>query len=257
MKRFPPAWTLGLIGLIGLLAAAPAAHAAGLGLRWGSCEGTANRNFACDRNTGTEVLVGSFVPPGGITEMTGIEVYMHITTADGQIPAWWQMVERGGCRSTSLSMQAEVSDQVECDDPWEGQGMGGIARYKADGSSGIDVIMGIAVATNNKHALSSGRTYAAFKLLINHFHTSGPGACGGCETPACITFDRLVIAQYSPQDPVTNESRPRNSEITLGLPGSGNTPGNLATWQGGNANCGAGLSKTSSWSQVKDRFRSH
>lgn len=249
MKRF--ATTMFLV----LLACAPCAHAVGLGLRWGSCEGSANRNFACDRNTGSELLVASFSPPGGITEMTGIEAYMRVVTADGKVPAWWQLFERSNCRPTSLSLQSDVSDQLECDDPWEGQGMGGIARYKQNGSSGVDLIAGIAVPPNAKHGLSAGRTYAAFKLLINHQRTSGPGACAGCETPVCITFDRMVIAQYSEPDPDTHITRPRNSEITLGLPGTGNTPGNLATWQGGTANCGAGLTKPSSWSQVKDRFR--
>ena len=34
-----------------LLALASSAHASGVALRWGSCEGTSNRNFACDRST--------------------------------------------------------------------------------------------------------------------------------------------------------------------------------------------------------------
>ncbi len=237
-----------------LLAIAPCAHAAGLGLRWGSCEGTANRNFACDRSTGSELLVGSFSPPGGITEMTGIQAYLRVVTADGKIPAWWQMVDRSNCRPTSLSMQADVSDQMECDDLWEGQGMGGIARYVQNGSNGVDLMLGIAIPPNARHPLSAGRTYAAFKLVINHLRTSGAGACAGCETPVCISLDRMVIAQYW-GGPPTEPSRARNFEITLGLPATGNTLGNVATWQGGTATCGAGLSRPSSWKQVKDRFR--
>lgn len=236
------------------LAAAPSAHAAGMGLRWGSCEGTANRNFACDQSSGTEVLVASFVPPGGITEMTGIEAYLHISAADGKVPMWWQMVQPGSCRRTSISAVLDVSDQIECDDPWEGQGMGGMALYKVDGANGVDLRLGIAIPSDQKHALSSGRTYAAFKLQINHLKTSGAGSCAGCETPVCITFDRMVIAQYIPP-PYTTATRGRNTEITLGLPATGNTPGNVATWQGGTATCGAGLSRPSSWKQVKDRFR--
>lgn len=246
---------IAIVTFLALFAVAPSAHAAGLGLRWGTCEGTANRNFACDRSTGSEVLVASFSPPGGITELTGIEGYLRVTTADGKIPAWWQMFDRSSCRPTSITMQADVSDQLDCDDPWEGQGMGGIARYMQNGSNGVDVLVGIAIPQNAKHPLSAGRTYAAFKLVINHQRTSGAGACAGCETPACITFERMVIAQYAQPDPETAETRPRNTEITLGLPGTGNTPGNLATWQGGATNCGAGLTKPSSWSQVKDRFR--
>lgn len=238
-----------------LLAIAPCAHAAGLGLRWGSCEGTSNRNFACDGNAGSELLVASFSPPGGITEMTGIEAYLHIAAADGKVPAWWEMYTSGSCRRLSISASFEVSDQLECDDPWEGQGMGGIARYQPEGSAGIGLLLGVAVAPQNKHALSSGSKYAAFKIMINHLRTNGSGSCLGCETPVCIALERIVIAQYSEPDPDTKVSRPRNSEITLGFPGSGNTPGNVATWQGGTVTCGAGLSRPSSWKQVKDRFR--
>lgn len=240
--------------LLFLLVAAPSARAAGMGLRWGSCEGSANRSFACDRNTGTETLVASFAPPGGITEVTGIEAYLHITVNGGSIPAWWQFYEGGACRRYSLSTVLDVSDQIECDDPWEGQGMGGIARYKNGGANGIDMLVGVAIPDYAKHALTAGRIYAAFKLVIQHKNTSGPGACTGCETPVCIAFERMIIAQYLPP-PHTEATRGRNTEISLGLPSSSNTPGNVATWQGGTPNCGAGLSRPSSWSQVKDRFR--
>ncbi|MEQ1834813.1 MAG: hypothetical protein ABL977_17340 [Candidatus Eisenbacteria bacterium] len=236
------------------LLAAPAARAAGMGLRWNSCEGAANRNFACDRNTGTEILVASFAPPGGITELTGIEAYFHITATGGKVPMWWQMFESGTCRRTGISAVLDVSDQLECSDPWEGIGMGGIARYKNDGANGVDLLVGVAIDENQRHALSAGQTYAAFKLVIQHRNTSGPGACGGCEVPACIAFERMVIAQYTPP-PHTEATRGNNIEISLGLPATGNTPGNVATWQGGTANCGAGLSRPASWQQVKDRFR--
>ena len=239
---------------LALLAMVPSAHAAGIGLRWGSCEGTANRVFACDRITGTEVLVASFSAPSGVSELTGIEAYLRITTADGKIPPWWQVVNSGSCRSSSLSAQPDVSDLVDCDDPWEGQAMGGIARYLIDGSEGVDLLLGFAIPQDFKHPLASGRTYGAFKLVINHQRTTGAGACTGCETPACITLERMVIAQYSEPDPETRETKTRENELTVGLPGSGTTPGNVATWQGGTANCGMGLTRPSSWGELKKRF---
>ncbi len=248
MKRI--AFALLLLSLV----AAPDAQAAGMGLRWGSCEGSANRSFACDRNTGTETLVASFAPPGGITEVTGIEAYLHITVAGGKLPAWWQMFGSGTCRRTSIAAVLDVSDQIECEDPWNGGGMGALVRYQSDGANGIDMLVAVAIPDYEKHALTAGRTYAAFKLVIQHRSTSGTGACAGCETPVCIAFERMVIAQYTPP-PHTEAIRGNNTEVTLGLPASGSIPGNVVTWQGGTPTCGAGLSRPSSWSQVKDRFR--
>lgn len=249
-RRLPLLFAL----LLTVVAAPHARAAAGMGLRWGSCEGTSNRNFACDRATGKELLVGSFSPPAGISELTGIEVYMRITSSDANVPAWWRMAESGACRQRSIAVQLDVSDEMECDDPWEGRAMGGIARFRP-GSNGLDVVLGIAIPQEAKHALQSGQRYAAFKLHIDHQRSTGPGSCEGCTQPVCIVWERLVIAQATRPDPLTKVSRPRTSEVTTGLPASGGVPGNLATWQGGTPTCGAGLAKPSSWSQIKDRFR--
>jgi hypothetical protein len=100
-----------------------------------------------------------------------------------------------------------------------------------------------------------GRRYAAFKLLINHQKSSGPGACPGCETPVCIAFEaiRLVLppTQIRPGDTAV---RTRNIDITTGLGGTGGSS-QLATWQGGTASCGAGLAKPATWSELKSRFK--
>jgi hypothetical protein len=75
------------------------AHAAGVALRWGSCEGYANRNFACNQTTGAEVLVGSFSPPAGINELSGIQVYIRVSAGGTNLPSYWQMFNRGSCRA--------------------------------------------------------------------------------------------------------------------------------------------------------------
>ena len=60
------------------LFAAPAARAVeGVNLRWDQCYGDAgaqNKSFACDTNTGTETLLGSFVLGAGIVQMGGEEI---------------------------------------------------------------------------------------------------------------------------------------------------------------------------------------
>ncbi len=230
--------------VVALIAAPLEAHAAGMALRWNSCRGTANRNFACDRSTGSEVLVGSFSAPTTIN-LSGVEVYMRITTADGVIPAWWQMVNRGSCRQTSITMMFDVSGETECDDPWMGQAAGGLGLYKIDGSNGVDLRMVVAVPRAAVQPLSGGRDFAAFRMILNHSRSNGPAACEGCSKPACITIERMKL---------TTPIQRYNVELTSGLSGMGGAA-NVVTWQGGTPNCGAGAAKPSTWSDVKRRYK--
>ena len=251
MKRFA--------ALLVLLALASSARASGVGLRWGSCEGTANRSFACDKSTGSELLVGSFSPPGGVNQLTGIEVVLSIAAADGSVPSWWQMYQPGSCRRSSIAASFDVTDQAECDDPWNGQATGGIGRYQFGGATGVDMWLVAAVAESQVQGVSSGRTYAAFKLLINHQKSNGAAACGGCDTPVCITLSAIRLAQgtrdSSPASHGDNATTAIYSVLTDGINGMGGQS-QIATWQGGTPNCGAGASKPSTWSELKSRFKS-
>lgn len=238
MKRLTP------LALVLSLLAGPA-HAAGMGLRWGSCEGASNRNFACDANNGAEMLVVSFSPPSGVDKLTGVEVYGHVVAADGSVPAWWDLFNRGACRSSSLSASFVLSDLNDCEDTWQGQAMGGIAAYRPDGQ-GMKFVIAVAVP-GTVGAVSPGRTYAALKLMVNHQRSTGPGSCAGCLVPMCITLDRLVLGQ-------PNERGYKNMEITQGLSGIGGA-GNVATWQGGTPLCGAGAAKPSSWGELKRKYK--
>jgi len=229
--------------LLLLLAPIPEAHAAGMALRWNSCLGQSNRNFACDRSTGSELLVGSFQSPATI-EMSGIEVYMHITTADGVIPSWWQMFSMGACRNRSMSLSVDVSGETECDDPWLGQATGLFAPHSIDNTNGIDLRMVCAVPVPAIQTITPGRTYAAFLLTINHARSNGAAACEGCSKPACVSIDRMVLT--------TPQKKP--VELTEGLAGMGGAA-SVATWQGGTPTCGAGLAKPSTWSELKKRFK--
>jgi hypothetical protein len=57
------------------------ASAGALNLRWNECwgdGGVQNRVFACDRNTGSEVLVASFVPRFDFPQMTADEFVVDL-----------------------------------------------------------------------------------------------------------------------------------------------------------------------------------
>jgi len=240
---------VGLLLLFGL-----EAHASGMAIRWNSCLGTANRNFACDRSTGSEVIVGSFSSPATI-QLTGLEVYMRVTATDGVPPTWWQMFKSGTCRSTSLSAAFDVSGETECDDPWFGQAAGGIGWYSFDspnewrgtsqGMPGAYLSMAVAVPPTAAQTVGPGRTYAAFRLMINHARSNGPAACEGCTTPVCITAEAMVL---------TTPDNRSNVRLTDGIPGMGGAS-NVVTWQGGTPTCGAGAAKPSTWSEIKRRYK--
>ena len=100
------------IAVLALAAACvpPPAHAAVQAmLAWDRClenGGTVTRTFACDTNEGSETIVGSFVPPAGITDMNGLEVVIDmLTTPETAWPDWWAFKNTGACRQSALSLQ--------------------------------------------------------------------------------------------------------------------------------------------------------
>lgn len=242
MKRLTP-----LVLVLSLLAGP--AHAAGMGLRWGSCEGASNRNFACDQSSGSEVLVISFSPPPGLAHLTGAAVYGHIEAANASVPPWWSLLGSGACRRGSLASSFDLSDLTDCEDTWLGQGMGGVVLDAYPGGEGLKFLVAVAVpnADGNGISTTSGRTYGVAKLIINHQRSTGPGSCAGCLTPVCITLDKMRLGQ-------PNVGGLKEIEITQGLSGIGGA-GNVVTWQGGTPQCGAGAAKPSSWGDLKKKYK--
>lgn len=232
--------------LIALVTVASSARASGMGIRWGSCDGTSNRNFACDVTTGAELLVVSFSPPPGVVELTGVAAWGHFTSAGNDVPTWWQLSPSGGCRMGALSVSFVLDDQTDCDDPWQGQGMGGIASIRSDGQ-GVEFLVAVAVPEGLAQPAQPGRTCAAFKMYINHRRSSGPGSCTGCSTPMCITLDKMALGQ-------PNKNGLQEIDLTDGMGGMGG-PGNVATWQGGTPTCGAGAAKPATWTELKRHFK--
>jgi hypothetical protein len=243
-----------------LILLASSAQASGIALRWNSCQGTANRSFACDRSTGSELLVGSFSPPNGVSQLSGIEVILSFGAADGTLPSWWQMFDVGSCRRGAISSSFDMSDQTECDDAWNGAATGGmvdaaqtlVSRYDVGNPSGIEMCIAAAVPPSMIQPVSSGRQYAAFKLIINHSKTNG--ACAGCDVPMCITIDALRLTQPGKPQSDGNPGTENYVDMTDGI-STMSGQSQVATWQGGTSSCGAGSSKASTWSQLKARFK--
>ena len=226
------------------LAASPALGA-GVNLAWNDCgqAGQVNRSFACNSNTGTHTLVGSYVPPAGMTAVTGAEVVMRLVSASASYPAWWQFKNVGSCRQTSLTANADFSaGPYSCADYWAGQAAGGLSLYQVISSSiptRAKLLMVYAVPPNLAMPVSEELEYYAFKLSINSAKTVGTGACDGCLDPVCIVLNEIKLTQ-----PVgVGNYRLQNPALSY-----------YATWQGGvvSGGCPAATpARNRTWGAVK------
>ena len=235
--------------LCGMLLAisATVASAGGLNLRWTNCAGDAgvqNLNFACNTNTGSRTLKGSFSIDAELALVNGNELVFDISTASPALPDWWQFFNGGSCRATGLSIAAHAGGN--CPDMFEGQASMNIFAYQV-GLRGpntarikcVDAVQQAAIVT-----LLPGQEYGIVSLGISNARTVGTGACAGCATPACIVFNNAKI---------TTEGDLNNIEVNSeAAPGS-----NFVTWQGGaGTDCPAATpTRNATWSSVKSMYR--
>ena len=76
-----------------VLAAASPVSASQVKFRWDQCfgdGGVQNKTFACTANTGTDVVVASFVPDVPLLGVGGIESRVDIAFGGAAVPAWWR-----------------------------------------------------------------------------------------------------------------------------------------------------------------------
>jgi hypothetical protein len=244
--------------LCGLLLAVSAsiASAAGVGLRWTGClsdGGTANRNFACNLNTGSNVLVGTFELGADLARTSGEEIIIDLASASSPLPAWWQFKNAGTCRAGSLAIgNAPPASAINCLD-WAGGLSGGIGvgayNIGIAGPNTARIVAAGAVPPDALQNLSSATEYFAFTLTINNLKTVN--SCAGCLDAVCIVFNSL------------NMTTPILANNVLLTGPSNGTDANFCTWQGGaGVTTGRGIgcpaatpTKSKTWSQVKSMYR--
>jgi hypothetical protein len=218
-----------LCGLLLAVSATIASAAPGVGLRWTDCigdGGAANKNFACNANTGSNVLVGTFeLGAVGLGTTSGEEIIIDIAAAGATLPAWWAFKNAGTCRSGSLAIGSALplSAAGGCSDWAAGGATAGIGAYNIGqrGPNTARVIAASAVAPDALQDLLGGTEYFSFALTINNLKTVGTGLCAGCNVAACIVFNSLNM---------TTPILANNVKISGA---SNGTDSNFATWQGG------------------------
>jgi len=174
--------------------------AQGVNLSWSRCfgegVGTQNRNFACNTNTGSNVMTGSFVLSSEMSQVIGTEIVLQLAAAGDLLPSWWDFFNVASCRPTSLSANfvANPADAV-CVDWSQGQATGGLGAYcdiyancAGGPTSRNAAIVKIVDATTpaNGQDLEGGVEYFDFNIVINNTRTLSFSGCGGCTIPVCI-----------------------------------------------------------------------
>ncbi|MBI5168748.1 MAG: hypothetical protein HZA61_04585 [Candidatus Eisenbacteria bacterium] len=192
--------------LLALVAFPLRTHAYGVNLAWNDCGtfGSCNQSFACDTNGPDQFhLVGSFVPPEGVTAFVGEEIVLDFIANGGQIPDWWQFKNAGTCRTTAALGSVDfVEGPYHCADYWQGQGVGGIGSWQVGAAiyPGLTnerarMRLAFAIPTSLVTGLTAGTEYYAFKLNLSKAKTVGTGACSGCNVPVAIAFTSCRLAQ--------------------------------------------------------------
>lgn len=203
------------------------APAATLKLSWDHCAGdgaVADRSFACDTNTGGEVLYASLVITDGVERagISGFSAIVDITSTATLLPLWWH-ARAGDCRAQAIGANFGPYPAGETCEPWYAntgiEAPLGVYSLQPGfgGPDKLNITMAAAVPAGSEATLPAGRELLLFKVTISHAKSTGTGACAGCLVPTCLGFGDLRL-QHAPSTTPDEEF--------LGGPGS------AVTWQG-------------------------
>ena len=193
-----------LTTLIALALGAATSHAGtsapGVSLNWDRCFGDGSvqyKDFACDVNTGSDRMVGTFELSSDNPGVTGLEIVLDFKSATG-VPTWWTTNAPGGtsgCRGLALTAQlVPPAGAVACSDWAGGQGAGGIAAFRVDNSySPVHGRLILGSAVPSPVDLVAHQEYFAFTVVVSHAKTVGTGSCAGCLEPMVFFLSSVNV----------------------------------------------------------------
>lgn len=175
--------------------------AAGNNLSWDACgsDGVVLKEFACDRNTGAHVVLGSTRPYTDLPAVVGMSAELDLVVPSTGWPDWWRFFVEGACRRASLS--ATFLDPAfgagVCADPWQGRATGIVMSYLLESSwYGLARLqLSSALPTGDSVAVAANEQIYLFTVRFDHQLTVGSGACTGCRLPVCILLRRVTLHQ--------------------------------------------------------------
>ena len=240
-----------LLTFLLLAALTRTATAAGVNLSWDACTGDGgvqNKTFACNTNTGSNSLFGSFALASDMTNVIGIEARVDITAQADSLPEWWRFQGPNACRGGLSAAFSFDSENSNCTDAFQSGATGAVAAVHTDWTTPqvpggnpatAQALLVAAVPPSLAQDLSAGTEYYGFRLILSSVKTVGSGACTGCSTPVCITLSQIKVV-------ASDNSAQALSEALVA---------STATWQSATQCPGSFASQNVTWGQIRSLMR--
>ncbi|MBI5168428.1 MAG: hypothetical protein HZA61_02970 [Candidatus Eisenbacteria bacterium] len=236
--------------LLALLSGPAHAQYGAVRIAWDDCgsAGATARTFACNTNSGVEVIVVSFKPANSTDAVYQFDTRLALGYESFEvIPDWWAFVPVTGCRRGSLIASADfTSASGACADPWMGQAFTSLSvtRYDIFDTQLRREIVQVTTAIPFASAapLDAATEYYGVRLIVNHQKTVGTGACAGCAQGMCVgLFGSGSSTLANPANPVRSSLFPRN--------------GYSVTWNGGTSCDRLVPARNATWGALKSLYR--
>ena len=206
----------------------------------GDCGGPSTLSNPCNQNSGSFVLLGSFVSDFASNQVIGVESIVDVAQAS-TLSAWWR-TDAAGCRAGRISSDFSLGSSA-CFDLFAGAASGGQGvSYPGTASTLIpanserfDIFCAVDAAT--PLTIDTSTENAIFHFNISRIGTLGPTACGGCAVPTNICLNDVLVAQ-----------EPGHGDVHE----SGDGNGQCVSYNGGNTPT---PTKSSSWGSIKTLYR--
>ena len=242
--------------LVASLVTSTPAFAAGLNLSWDDCTGEGgrvqNKQFACDTNLGSHLLVASLIPSFDVQNVIGSDCVLEMITPYATLPPWWSY--HSGCRAGALQSNVDFDpSDVVCEDWTLGQASQVSQVFLPNGIPGTGrltmgvLVPGLGTSDPVPQVMLAGHEYFLRNIIITNQKTTDPG-CSGCTAPVCLLLSYGTIIYCDPAigpdcfaaDPVrfTTPHAPASNVVTFQGLGAGPfapaciaaTPTQRATW---------------------------
>jgi len=181
---------LGTLILLGVAAVGPASAVTPAWLRWGDCpSGQAPyvRMFACDTNEGFHRITIGMTATPDLVNVKGVYLYLIVRNDSGPLPEWWRL-DPAGCRAGALQASIGLDDPPYedglCFNVWQGGDT--LETYAFYNSVSDYLLIEAFVKPVAPVTFQNGRSYALAEVRIPNDGTTGPSACGGCQTDIVV-----------------------------------------------------------------------
>jgi hypothetical protein len=228
----------------------------GVALQWGNCFGgpsaSSSKNFACNVNTGANVMYCSFVPPGDMVDLIAATGVIDVHSDQAALPPWWDITPVTGgtnCRAgTTVSANFNfASGPFDCADIWGGQAAGGVSSnyVQVNGDPTRVRINWVCATVPGGPVPDSTLQYYACTIAVNNAKTTGAGNCAGCNFGACIRLNRVQLTMSTGDIAIDG--------LSPTLPGSTQQ----IYWNTDSAapSCTFTPTRNQSWGQIKSLYR--